>query len=100
MDRRPVGAAHSRAREPGLGALLPNRYDKHQPEETSGRVFHMTGQTGRRQAALHYFADMTAERIATERGLPAGTVKARLAAGRRRLERELAADRQEARDAR
>jgi len=49
---------------------------------------------------LHYFADMTAERIAAERGLPPGTVKARLVAGRKRLERELAADRQEARDAR
>jgi RNA polymerase sigma-70 factor, ECF subfamily len=49
---------------------------------------------------LHYFADMTAESIAAERGLPAGTVKARLAAGRRRLERELAADPEEARDAR
>ena len=27
---------------------------------------------------LHYFADMTAERIAAEQGLPLGTVKARL----------------------
>ena len=53
---------------------------------------------------LHYFADMTAEHIAAERGLPAGTVKARLVAGRQRLERELAADQEadpeEARDAR
>ena len=49
---------------------------------------------------LHYFADMTAERIAAERGLPPGTVKARLVAGRKHLERELAAGRQEARDAR
>jgi RNA polymerase sigma-70 factor, ECF subfamily len=49
---------------------------------------------------LHYFADMTAERIAAERGLPPGTVKARLVAGRRRLERELAAEPKEARDAR
>lgn len=49
---------------------------------------------------LHYFADMPADRIAAERRLPTGTVKARLAAGRRRLERELAADPEEAHDAR
>lgn len=47
---------------------------------------------------LHYVADMPVERIATDRGLPAGTVKDRLAAGRRRLERELAACPKEARD--
>jgi RNA polymerase sigma-70 factor (ECF subfamily) len=49
---------------------------------------------------LHYFADMSAEQIAAERGVPAGTVKSRLAAARRRLERELAADPEGARDAR
>lgn len=39
---------------------------------------------------LHYLADLPVEVIARERGLPEGTVKTRLAAGRRRLERELA----------
>lgn len=38
---------------------------------------------------LHYLADLPVDAIARERGLAAGTVKARLAAGRRRLEREL-----------
>jgi RNA polymerase sigma-70 factor, ECF subfamily len=39
---------------------------------------------------LHYLADLPVEVIARERGVPEGTVKTRLAAGRRRLERELA----------
>lgn len=38
---------------------------------------------------LHYLADMPVDQIAAERGLVAGTVKTRLAAGRRRLELEL-----------
>jgi RNA polymerase sigma-70 factor (ECF subfamily) len=38
---------------------------------------------------LHYFLDLPVERIAHERRIPAGTVKARLVSGRRRLEREL-----------
>jgi RNA polymerase sigma-70 factor (ECF subfamily) len=38
---------------------------------------------------LHYLADLPVERIARDCGVPSGTVKARLAAGRRRLEREL-----------
>ena len=48
---------------------------------------------------LHYVADMAVDRIAQDRGIPAGTVKDRLASGRRRLERELATS-QEARDGR
>ncbi len=47
---------------------------------------------------LHYVADMPVDRIAADRGLPAGTVKDRLVAGRRRLERELAKSQEEARD--
>ena len=43
----------------------------------------------REVVVLHYLADMPVEAIARERGLPAGTVKTRLAAGRRRLEQEL-----------
>lgn len=38
---------------------------------------------------LHYLADLSVEQIAVDRGLAPGTVKARLAAARRRLEREL-----------
>ena len=39
--------------------------------------------------ALHYLADLPVEVIARECGLPLGTVKTRLAAGRRHLEAEL-----------
>jgi RNA polymerase sigma-70 factor, ECF subfamily len=45
----------------------------------------------RETLVLHYVADLPVEQIARERGVPSGTVKGRLAAGRRRLERELAA---------
>jgi RNA polymerase sigma-70 factor, ECF subfamily len=38
---------------------------------------------------LHYLADLPVEVIARDRQLSAGTVKSRLAAGRRRLEQEL-----------
>jgi RNA polymerase sigma-70 factor (ECF subfamily) len=53
---------------------------------------------------LHYVADMAVDQIARERGIGVSTVKSRLAAGRRRLERELAErepahEREEARDA-
>jgi RNA polymerase sigma-70 factor, ECF subfamily len=39
--------------------------------------------------AMYYLADLPVETIARECGLPLGTVKTRLAAGRRRLETEL-----------
>jgi RNA polymerase sigma-70 factor (ECF subfamily) len=39
--------------------------------------------------ALRYLADLPVETIARERGLPVGTVKTRLAAGRAHLEAEL-----------
>jgi RNA polymerase sigma-70 factor (ECF subfamily) len=38
---------------------------------------------------LRYIADLPVDEIARERGLPPGTVKARLAAGRRRLQEQL-----------
>lgn len=47
---------------------------------------------------LHYLADLSVEQIAADRGLPTGTVKARLAYGRRRLERELASRSEAVRD--
>jgi RNA polymerase sigma-70 factor (ECF subfamily) len=43
----------------------------------------------RQVLVLHYLADLSVDAIASECGLPAGTVKARLAAGRRHLERRL-----------
>ena len=43
----------------------------------------------REVVVLHYVADLSVEQIAHDRGIGVSTVKARLAAGRRRLEREL-----------
>jgi RNA polymerase sigma-70 factor, ECF subfamily len=42
---------------------------------------------------LYYVADLTVEQTAHDRGIPVGTVKSRLAAGRRRLELGLAQNR-------
>jgi RNA polymerase sigma-70 factor, ECF subfamily len=47
---------------------------------------------------LHYVADLTVQQIADERGIPPGTVKARLAAGRRRLEQGLTQDTHDRKD--
>jgi RNA polymerase sigma-70 factor (ECF subfamily) len=44
----------------------------------------------REVVVLHYLADMPVEAIARDCGLPVGTVKTRLAAGRQHLEQELA----------
>jgi len=54
----------------------------------------------RQALVLHYIADLPVEQIASECGIPSGTVKARLAAGRRRLERELCARDEAVSDAR
>jgi RNA polymerase sigma-70 factor, ECF subfamily len=43
----------------------------------------------RQVLVLHYLADLSIEAIAAECGLPAGTVKTRLATGRRHLEQRL-----------
>lgn len=43
----------------------------------------------RQVVVLHYIADMSVEAISTEYGMPLGTVKGRLAAGKRRLEDNL-----------
>jgi RNA polymerase sigma-70 factor (ECF subfamily) len=48
---------------------------------------------------LYYVADLPVERIAHDRHIGVSTVKARLAAGRRRLERELEQDHEGVRDA-
>lgn len=65
-----------------------------------GRALMRLPMREREVLVLHYVADMPVDRIAADRGLPAGTVKDRLAAGRRRLERELAQCPEEARDGR
>jgi len=44
----------------------------------------------RQVVVLHYLADLPVDEIARECGLPAGTVKTRLAAGRRHLAERLA----------
>lgn len=49
---------------------------------------------------LYYLADLSVEQIAADRGLSTGTVKTRLVAGRRRLERELASGPEAVRDGR
>jgi RNA polymerase sigma-70 factor (ECF subfamily) len=65
-----------------------------QPEDALGfsdlgRALRQLPLAQREVLVLHYLADLSVEQIAMDRGLPDGTVKARLAAGRRRLEREL-----------
>jgi RNA polymerase sigma-70 factor, ECF subfamily len=67
-----------------------------QPEPGDSIAFSALGAALRRLPArerevvvLYYLADLPVDAIARERGLPAGTVKTRLAAGRRRLEAEL-----------
>ena len=67
-----------------------------------GRVLSRIPLREREVLVLYYVADLSVEQIAHDRGIPAGTVKSRLAAGRRRLELGLAQDRaaqEEARDA-
>jgi RNA polymerase sigma-70 factor (ECF subfamily) len=54
-----------------------------------GRVLSRVPLREREVIVLHYVADLSVEQIAHDRGIPAGTVKARLASGRRRLERGL-----------
>ena len=51
-----------------------------------GRALSRIPMREREVIVLHYVADLTVERIAHDRSIPVGTVKARLAAGRRRLE--------------
>jgi RNA polymerase sigma-70 factor, ECF subfamily len=74
-----------------------------EPEPATGLSFTPLGRAltriplrEREAIVLHYVADLSVEQIAHDRGIGVSTVKARLAAGRRRLERELEL---EARDA-
>jgi RNA polymerase sigma-70 factor (ECF subfamily) len=69
------------------------------PEPGEGLAFTTLGQAlariplrEREVLVLHYVADLPVEQIAHDRGIAVGTVKSRLAAGRRRLELGLAQD--------
>lgn len=53
----------------------------------------------REVVVLYYVADLTVDQIANDRGIPVSTVKARLAAGRRRLGVEVVRNQEEASDA-
>jgi RNA polymerase sigma-70 factor, ECF subfamily len=64
-----------------------------------GRALKQLPLRHREVLVLHYLADLSVEQIAADRGLPPGTVKARLAAARRRLERELTERPEAVRDA-
>ena len=64
-----------------------------------GRALKQLPLRQREVLVLHYLADLSVEQIAADRGLPPGTVKARLVAARRRLERELTQRSEAARDA-
>jgi RNA polymerase sigma-70 factor (ECF subfamily) len=64
-----------------------------------GRALSRLPMREREVVVLHYLADLPVDVIARERGLPAGTVRTRLAAGRRRLEHELSQHPEELTDA-
>jgi RNA polymerase sigma-70 factor, ECF subfamily len=76
-------AAERRAAEPGPGEDL--RFGPLGPALLSLPL------REREVLVLHYLADLPVDAIAGELGLPAGTVKARLSAGRRHLEEQLTA---------
>jgi RNA polymerase sigma-70 factor, ECF subfamily len=85
---RSLAARRTQEPEPGGFALT-----------ATGRALMRLPLREREVLVLHYLADLSTQQIAADRGLPAGTVKARLAAGRRRLESELAEYPEGARDA-
>lgn len=64
-----------------------------------GRALKQLPLRHREVLALYYLADMSVDQIAMDRGLPQGTVKARLAAARHRLEQELSERHEAVRDA-
>jgi RNA polymerase sigma-70 factor (ECF subfamily) len=74
-------AAQRPVAEPGLGESLAFT--------ALGAALRRLPLREREVLALHYLADLPVEAIARECGLPLGTVKTRLAAGRRHLETEL-----------
>ncbi len=104
--RLAVDAARRIRRARRFSALLAA--DRREPPSESGDLLASTALSQallrvplhqREVLVLHYLADLPVEAIARDCGVPAGTVKTRLAAGRRRLERELAECPEEVRDA-
>lgn len=84
--RRAIGvsirlAAQRQATEPGPGDSLAFT--------ELGAALRRLPLREREVLALHYLSDLPVEAIARECGLPLGTVKTRLSAGRRHLEAEL-----------
>ena len=69
-------------------------------EDSLGRALGRLPLREREVVVLHYLADLPVDVIARERGLAEGTVKTRLAAGRRRLMAALSQSPEEASDAR
>ncbi len=67
------------------------RYDRHDPlEATALSVALMRLPLPQRQVlVLYYLADLTVDDVARDCGIPVGTVRARLASARHRLQREL-----------
>jgi RNA polymerase sigma-70 factor, ECF subfamily len=86
----PLLRAAARPAEPEPGEALPFT--------ALGRALSRVPLREREVLVLHYVADMTVQQIAHARGIPSGTVKARLAAGRRRLELGLAQDAHDRKD--
>jgi len=87
----PVLRAASRGAEPDLASGLQF--------SALGRALAGIPFREREVIVLHYVADLTVEQIAADRGIPVSTVRARLAVGRRRLERALEPDQEASRDA-
>jgi RNA polymerase sigma-70 factor, ECF subfamily len=86
----PLLRAAARPAEPEPGDALPFT--------ALGRALSRVPLREREVLVLYYVADMTVQQIAHARGIPSGTVKARLAAGRRRLEAGLAQDAHDRKD--
>jgi RNA polymerase sigma-70 factor (ECF subfamily) len=79
-----------RAADPDPGDSLPFT--------ALGRALWLIPMREREVIVLHYVADLSVEQIAHDRNIPVGTVKARLASGRRRLEAGLTHDHEEGSD--
>ncbi len=92
-----IDTGRRRTRTAGLLARLSAQRTAPVPEPGEGVRFTALGsalaalpQREREVLVLHYLADMPVDAIARDCGLPSGTVKTRLAAGRQHLEQELA----------
>lgn len=104
--RLAVDAGRRMRRTIGLRLRLAAQRRPAAPEPGSGLAFTALGSAlralplrEREVIVLHYLADLPVETIARERGMPAGTVKTRLAAGRRHLEAALTDSTEAVRDA-